>query len=150
MTPRQQEFVRQYLVDLNASAAYQRAGYRSRGNAAEVAACRLLRNVQIKQAIAEAQSKRAVRTELSADWVVKRLRREAGQKGKGASHSARVRALELLGKHLGIFEEDNSQKGATAVGQVLIVEAEVTSEKQHAGNPEANGAASGPDSVSSV
>jgi phage terminase small subunit len=42
LTCKQDEFVRHYLVDLNATAAYRRAGYGARGNSAEVNAARLL------------------------------------------------------------------------------------------------------------
>ena len=51
MTPKQQRFVEEYLVDLNASAAYARAGYVARGNSAEVNASRLLRNAQVASAV---------------------------------------------------------------------------------------------------
>lgn len=38
---RQERFVAEYLIDLNKTAAYKRAGYRARGHAAEVNASRL-------------------------------------------------------------------------------------------------------------
>ena len=73
MTPKQEAFVREYLVDLNATAAYKRAGYTAKGNAAEVNAARLLRNAQVAAAVAEAQGKRAERTQIDADYVLNRL-----------------------------------------------------------------------------
>lgn len=77
MTPKQEAFVREYLIDLNATAAYKRAGYVATGNAAEVNAARLLRDAQVAAAIGAAQQKRAERTEIDADWVLKRLHGEA-------------------------------------------------------------------------
>ncbi len=46
LTAKQKTFVNEYLVDLNATAAYKRAGYTVRGNAAEANASRLLRNAK--------------------------------------------------------------------------------------------------------
>jgi phage terminase small subunit len=69
----QQRFVEEYLVDLNASAAYQRAGYKARGHAAETNAARLLRNAEVKSAIHAAQQVRSQRTEITADRVLQEL-----------------------------------------------------------------------------
>ena len=73
MTPKQQRFVEEYLIDLNATAAYRRAGYEAEGNSAEVNAARLLRNAQVADAIAAAQGERSARTEITADLVLKEL-----------------------------------------------------------------------------
>ncbi|MBU3887630.1 terminase small subunit [Methylosinus sp. KRF6] len=73
LNARQQRFVEEYLIDLNASAAYQRAGYTARGNAAEVNAAKLLRNTQVAAAIELAMSERSLRTEITADRVLKEL-----------------------------------------------------------------------------
>lgn len=77
LTAKQQRFVDEYLVDLNATAAYGRAGYAAKGNAAEVNAARLLRNAQVQQAVMGAQTKRAERTQVTSDWVLSRLALEA-------------------------------------------------------------------------
>ncbi len=73
LTPKQAAFVREYLKDLNASAAYKRAGYRATGNAAEVNAARLLRNAQVQAAIQSAMDARAKRTEIQADRVLQEI-----------------------------------------------------------------------------
>jgi phage terminase small subunit len=77
MTPKQARFVEEYLVDLNATQAFIRAGYTARGNAAEVNAARLLRKAQVQSAISEAMQARRQRTEVTADRVVKELARLA-------------------------------------------------------------------------
>jgi len=102
----QQRFVDEYLVDLNATQAYIRAGYKARGNAAETNASRLLRNAQVKASVKLGRQAQAQRTEVTADWVIDRLRVEAEREGVNASHSARVQALHLLGKHQGLFKDD--------------------------------------------
>lgn len=75
MTPRQEAFVREYLIDLNATQAAIRAGYSPKG--AEVLASNLLRNPKVADAIKEAQSKRAERTEITADRVLQEYARIA-------------------------------------------------------------------------
>lgn len=75
MTPKQEAFVREYLVDLNGTQAAIRAGY-SPKTAGEQAA-RLLANVRVSTAVAEAKAARSHRTNIDADWVLTRLAREA-------------------------------------------------------------------------
>lgn len=76
LTPKQQRFVEEYLVDLNATAAYKRAGYSGKGNVAEAAASQLLSNVKVASAVHIMKSQRALRTEVTADWVLKTLAEE--------------------------------------------------------------------------
>jgi phage terminase small subunit len=123
---RQEEFVRQYLLDLNAAAAYGRAGFKARGNSAEVNAARLLRNAQVAEAIEKAMAERSERTKIDADRVVRELGKIAffddmaaalasldvvelgGEQGgviRKVQLADKLRALELLGKHLGMFRE---------------------------------------------
>lgn len=70
LTPKQQRFVDEYLIDLNATQAYIRAGYSARGNVAEVNAARLLRNAQVQAAITEKMKNREKRTEITQDRVL--------------------------------------------------------------------------------
>lgn len=77
LTPKQAAFVREYLIDLNATQAYIRAGYAARGNAAEVSASQLLRNPKVAAEVAAAQAERAERTKVDSDWVLTRLADEA-------------------------------------------------------------------------
>lgn len=71
MTPKQEQFVREYLIDLNATQAARRAGY-SEATANEQGA-RLLANVSVQEAIAAAKAARAKRTEVTADRVLREL-----------------------------------------------------------------------------
>jgi phage terminase small subunit len=75
LTPRQEVFVREYLIDLNATQAAIRAGYAP--NAAKVQASRLLTKANITDAIAKAQSERADRLEITADRVTQEMARLA-------------------------------------------------------------------------
>ncbi|MCH8274816.1 MAG: terminase small subunit [Armatimonadetes bacterium] len=121
LTPKQQRFVEEYLVDLCASAAYKRAGYKARGNAAEVSACQLLRNPQVQAAIQAGMQKRSKRIEIDQDWVLENLRGVVaralqeeqiyGRDGKPTGEyrfdsSGANRALELVGRHLKMWDDD--------------------------------------------
>lgn len=70
LSARQQRFVDEYMIDLNASAAYQRAGYVAQGNAAEANASRLIRNAKVAIAINEAKLAQSQRTHITADRVL--------------------------------------------------------------------------------
>ena len=75
LNERQARFVAEYLLDLNATQAAIRAGY-SAATASQIGA-RLLANVKVAAAIAEAQAARSRRTEVTADRVVLELARVA-------------------------------------------------------------------------
>lgn len=73
LTPQQSLFVAEYLKDLNATQAAIRAGYSAK--TANEQGCRLLTNVSVAEAVAEAMKKRIERTEISADRVLKEFAR---------------------------------------------------------------------------
>ena len=107
LTARQQRFVEEYLVDLNGTAAAQRAGYGQ--NSASSAAYRLLNLPHVAKAVKEAMRLRSLNLSVSQADVLEQLRNIAMGEASDASGSAlkvsnKLRALELLGKHLGMFE----------------------------------------------
>ena len=78
LNQRQARFVAEYLIDLNASAAYVRAGYRARGtNAVKASASRLLTHADVAAAIAAAQAAALGRSQLTATRVLEEMRRLA-------------------------------------------------------------------------
>ena len=108
MTAKQARFVQEYLVDLNAAAAARRAGYskktaRSQGQ-------RLLTDAGIQAAIREGMQARSRRLCIDQDHVLEKLREIADQPASDApgselKYAAKLRALELLGRHLGLFDD---------------------------------------------
>lgn len=70
MNPKQQRFAEEYIIDLNATAAYKRAGYSGTGNVAESMSSQLLSNIKVKQYIQIAMDKRAERTGITQDVVL--------------------------------------------------------------------------------
>ena len=116
LTPKQQLFVLEYLVDLNGKQAAIRAGYSAK--TAEVQASRLLSHVKVQAAVQQAQESLVARVEISQEWVIDRLREiversmdsvpvldNKGEETGVYSFNGGVanRALELLGKHMGMF-----------------------------------------------
>lgn len=163
LTPKQQRFVEEYLVDLNATAAAQRAGYSAK-TAAQVG-YQLLQKPAVQEAIQAAMADRAKRTGVTQDRVVSELAKIAFTNGadyarvvtfrKGADGKVpmqiveladtddltddqraaiscieetkfgikvntydKVRALELLGRHLGMFDGHGGEEG----GGVTLVD----------------------------
>ncbi len=75
MTPKQQLFVREYLVDLNATQAAIRAGYSER--TAGQMGFDLLKNPQVAAAIQAGMDKRAAKVEITAERVLQEIARLA-------------------------------------------------------------------------
>ena len=75
MTPKQQRFRDEYLIDLNATQAAIRAGY-SKKTAKQIGTENLAKPA-LQEAIAEAMAARSERTKIDADWVLERLADEA-------------------------------------------------------------------------
>lgn len=68
LTPKQEEFAQQYLVDLNAAQAAKRAGYKHIDNGRQ-----LLTKTHVSDRIAELQAARGERTEITQDRVLEEL-----------------------------------------------------------------------------
>lgn len=134
LSEKQMRFVSEYLVDLNATQAAIRAGYSEK--TADVQGSRLLGNVKVADAIAEAQGKRSERTNVDQDYVIETIidtiercrqaRPVLDRKGFPVmietpdgeivpaftfEASNVLRGAELLGKHLGMFIERKELSG---------------------------------------
>ncbi|MHC4621764.1 MAG: terminase small subunit [Planctomycetota bacterium] len=118
LCPRQARFVKEYLVDLSATQAAIRAGYSPK--TAGQQGYRLLKKVQIAALIVKEHEKAAKCVELTQEWVLRGLMEnyqramraipvfdKQGEPTGEFRYEGNVanRALELLGKHLGMFKE---------------------------------------------
>ncbi len=107
LTPKQARFVREYLVDLNATQAAIRSGYSAKTAASQ--AHDLLKKPEISEAVSVGQERVLERAIVTAEEVLSGLKKEA----EGAeSDSARVQAWGLLGKHLALFTDKTELSGA--------------------------------------
>lgn len=144
LTPKQQRFIEEYLIDLNATQAAIRAGY-SPKTAKEIGSENLSKP-NIRARIEQAMAERSKRTGINQDRVLRELARIAfvnaadvinfdsatiaegaseddtaaiasvkvktipTDAGEGVEREIRMcdklKALELLGKHLGMFNND--------------------------------------------
>lgn len=149
MTPKNEQFCREYMIDMNATQAAIRCGYSKK--TANVQGSRLLTKVDIKNRIKELQKELQERTGLSAEKVLREMEKIGfsniqnvladGNSIKDITKidkdiAATVKSVKTtvtknefetktqvtielydkratlvdLGRHLGIFESDNSQK----------------------------------------
>jgi phage terminase small subunit len=113
MTPKQQRFVEEYLIDLNATQAAIRAGY-SEKTASDIGR-QQLGKTPVRSAIDEALRKRSEDRGLTADWVLDHLRENVTLAKEAGQYGPSNKALELLGKHMGILVERQQIEGSLAI-----------------------------------
>ena len=111
LNAKKNRFVEEYPVDLNATQAAIRAGY-SKKTAYSIGQ-RLLKDVEIQDAIQQAMKDRSERTGITQDKVVEELGKVAFAEAHDYTdadlkYGNKLKALELLGKHLGMFEKRDS------------------------------------------
>lgn len=71
-TPKEELFCLEFLVDMNATRAYLRAGYKAKNeNTANTSAHRMLAKPKIRAKITQLMQERAERVEINADWVLR-------------------------------------------------------------------------------
>ena len=109
LTEKQKRFCEEYLIDLNATQAAIRAGYKQK--TARSIAAENLTKPDIALYLQELMQQRSERTGVSADLVLDELRRIAMTEEVEITGKEKLKALELLGKHLGLFQNnaDNSE-----------------------------------------
>lgn len=106
MNEREKRFCEEYLVDLCAARAALRAGYppaTANGKAASWIKRENPKKPQLRAEIDRLLAERSLRTRVNSDRVVMELANIAFDSADGARTKDKLRALELLGKHLGMF-----------------------------------------------
>jgi len=101
LTPKQAAFVREYMIDLNATQAAIRAGYKEK--TAYQTGAENLRKPQIQQAIQELHKAAEEKCAVTVEWILSEIAKIA--QDEEVKTADRLRALELLGKHLGLWEK---------------------------------------------
>lgn len=141
MTPLAERFCEEYILDLDPGAAYTRAGFKATGKAAISAASRLLTNVDVIARVRELKNKRSERMEITADWLLREMV-DTMQKCKDPEpvmewnpatkqkeptglftfdSNGANKAAEMIGRHIGFFEKDNTQGERHSLVAVLKV-----------------------------
>jgi phage terminase small subunit len=138
LTDKQKRFCEEYLIDLNATQAAIRAGY-SENTATEIGYENLTKP-HIAIFIQEAQKELSAKTKLNAEWVINRFKeisdkcmqaepvmvydpdkKQMVESGEFRFDSSGAnKATEMLGKHLGVFEKDNSQKKTELISPEIL------------------------------
>jgi phage terminase small subunit len=116
ITPKQQAFINAYIANGGqGSQAAIAAGYSPKDS--RNAAYRMLKLPKIQQRLVEDRERQLERLALDADWIVAKLMKEAEN---AESDASRVRALELLGKVVGVFAPEKRQIDASISNNDLL------------------------------
>lgn len=110
MTDKQQRFVDEYMVDLNATQAAIRAGYSAKS--AEKIGHQLLEKTRVSNEIMKRKAKLSSVANWTAVDVLKRLARLADE---GYKDSDKIKALELIGRHIGMFQDKVELSGGVRI-----------------------------------
>lgn len=103
LTERQEKFVQEYYRSGNGTASIKAAGYKCRSdNAAGVQANVLLKNAKIQLRLRELREAATKEFTVTSSWILEQVASIAKDKGEQAKD--RLKALELLGKHVGTWE----------------------------------------------
>jgi phage terminase small subunit len=118
LSEKEARFAHSYVFDKpSVTAAAIKAGYSKK--TAHSIGSRLLKRVKVAAEVERLRKGRELRTQLSADWVITNLMTEAVDRSEAASQASRVRANELLGKHLGMFREKLNVEVSGKDGQAV-------------------------------
>jgi len=118
LTDKHMKFVDEYMIDMNATAAYRRAGYTAEGNSAEVNASRLLRNAKVSEEIAKRQAKMQEESGMSVKWVLEQYQAIINN-NISTDPAVAKGALDSVAKHYGMFKDKVEISGTLNVEKLL-------------------------------
>ena len=110
ITKKQKSFADEYLKDYNGKQAAIRAGYSEK--TAENQASRMLRLVKVAEYLGKRQIEKEKKIGITIEAIIDELR-EVGfgvVDGEKLKMNDKIKALELLGKHLGMFSENKDKE----------------------------------------
>lgn len=113
LTNKKLTFIKEYLVDLNATSAAIKAGYSAK--TAGQAGSRLLDDPEIAKAIQEGMDARAEKTGITAEYVLNGIRDTIEECLDNPQ--AKLKGYELLGKHLKLFTDKVEHSGGITITQ---------------------------------
>lgn len=107
LTHKQESFVNEYLVDMNASQACLRAGYKTKNP--NRMGTELLHHPKVRLKIEQEMAKRKERMEFSADFLLAKLMKIIEDDGNRTGDV--IRAIELAGKSIALWKERQEISG---------------------------------------
>ena len=119
LTAKQELFCKEYTIDRNASAAAIRAGY-AKASAKEIG-CENLTKPHIAERIKALDKPMAKKVEITREKVLKMILTMAED---GEQEGNRIKAMDMLGKVVGIYETDNMQQSNVQAIQVYLPQKE--------------------------
>jgi phage terminase small subunit len=110
LSPKQEKFAREYLKDFHTTNAALRAGYSPKSATAQ--GSRLLSKANVLEIIEKGKQKQIIKCEVSQEYVLKGFLKiaERGLDESNWEPKSANKALEMLGKHLGMWVEKNETK----------------------------------------
>jgi phage terminase small subunit len=102
LTPKQEKFISEYLIDFNATQAAIRAGYSSK--TAKSAASQNLTKLYLREEIERRREKAQENFIVSKEKLIREIASIAFAEGVEIKGSDKMKAIELLCKHLGILD----------------------------------------------
>ena len=116
LTAKQAAFIDEYLIDLNATQAAIRAGY-SEKRASEIG-YQLLRKTTVSGVIAERMKEREKKAIITAEEIINGLKAIAVD--AETRNSDKIKAFELLGKHMALFTDKVQHEGKQELEVVVM------------------------------
>lgn len=133
LTPKQQRFVEEYLIDLNGTQAAIRAGYSP--DSARVTASRMLAEANIQEAVRIAKEARRKVAQVDAEYVINGIvnliqkcesavpvtDREGNETGEYTIQAGpAMKGYELLSRHLGLLNDKLKVEGSLDLASRLV------------------------------
>jgi len=100
LTHKQQRFIDEYLLDLNATKAAIRAGYSAK--TARQMGAENLSKPAISRAIADAMQQRSAQARIDSGWVLSQAIKLYEMAWERSDLRTALRALEMIGKHVDV------------------------------------------------
>jgi len=107
LTTKELKFCMEYLLHLDVGAAYTKAGYT--GKRPSTAGGRMLKKPAVKEFLDKEMARRAERVDLNSDYILQGIKNIADD--EGAKNVDKLKAYELLGKHLRLFTDKVEHSG---------------------------------------
>lgn len=118
LSPKQQRFVEEYARGATGVDAARLAGYSKKKP--DVAACKLLKQKHIAEAVAAIRRQTSEQTGIDAAWVTNELVDTYRAARRVHEMGAAVRSLGLIGKNIGMFVDKHEHSGPN--GGPMVVE----------------------------